>query len=193
VRNRLHGRNGITFRQDGPWTDGIERHASAAAAAQRLGDRLSEAGALNDLGVVRLMTGEYTNAIEAPESALSIASDIGDRLAQLNANNYLGDVRRWTGDPTARWKRWRRPCTSLSSSATARVRPVGSSRSAPCDAWAGDFPGAFEAGQMALRMYRDLGNRHGQAESLNYLGCCAGDRRSRRRGGRPVDRAGHLS
>ena len=135
------------FRQDGPWTDGIKRHASAAAAAQRLGDRLSEADVLNDLGVVRLMTGEYTNAIEALESALSIASDIGDRLAQLNANNYLTDVRRRTGDLGGAME---------ASEATPRISIELGDRQGEASGLfqigavrclAGDFPGAFEAGQ----------------------------------------------
>src|ERR1700722_1062586 len=45
------------LRNDGPWTAAITCHATAAQAAQRLGDRLGEAGALNNLGAVRRGTG----------------------------------------------------------------------------------------------------------------------------------------
>jgi hypothetical protein len=47
------------LRHDGPWADAITRHTAAAQAAQRLGDRLGQASALNNLGVVRWLTGDY--------------------------------------------------------------------------------------------------------------------------------------
>ena len=53
------------LRKDGPWAAAITRHATAAQAAQRLGDRLGEAGALNNLGAVRRLTGDYPGAAEA--------------------------------------------------------------------------------------------------------------------------------
>ena len=41
------------LRHDGPWADAITRHAAAVQAAQRLGDRLGQADALTNLGIVR--------------------------------------------------------------------------------------------------------------------------------------------
>ena len=77
-------------RQDGPWSDGIERHARAVAAARRLGDRRGEASALNDLGILRYLTGDYQIAAEALETALTIYRDLGDRLGQANSRHSLG-------------------------------------------------------------------------------------------------------
>jgi tetratricopeptide (TPR) repeat protein len=71
------------LRRDGPWADAITRHAAAAQAAQRLGDRLGQAGALNDLGVVRWLTGDYPAAAQVLEQALGIYRDLGDRLGQV--------------------------------------------------------------------------------------------------------------
>jgi hypothetical protein len=51
------------LRSDGPWAQTLELHATAAAAARHLGDRLGEANALNDLGVVRRETGDYPGAV----------------------------------------------------------------------------------------------------------------------------------
>ncbi len=42
---------GALLRHDGPWSDAIIRHATAAQAARHLGDRLGEAIALNELGL----------------------------------------------------------------------------------------------------------------------------------------------
>ena len=86
------------LRQDGPWSEAITRHATAAQAARHLGDRPGEASALNDLGVVRRLTGDYPGAAEALEAALGLCRDLSDRLGQANALNELGAVRRLTGD-----------------------------------------------------------------------------------------------
>jgi len=45
--------------QDGPWPAAITRHGTAVQAARHLGDRLGHAGALSNLGYVRMLTGDY--------------------------------------------------------------------------------------------------------------------------------------
>src|SRR5215469_10663421 len=87
------------LRHDGPWAEAITRHTAAVQAARHLGDRLGQANALSDLGVVRrLATGDYPGAAQVLEEALDIYRDLGDRLGQANALNNLGTVRRVTGD-----------------------------------------------------------------------------------------------
>ena len=86
------------LRQDGPWTSAITRHAAAIQAARHLGDRLTQANALNDLGDVRLLTGDHRGAAEALEEALDIYRDIGNRLGQASSLTYLGDVWQLIGD-----------------------------------------------------------------------------------------------
>ena len=79
------------LRRDGPWAEAITRHTAAIQAAQYLGDRLGQANALSDLGVVRRLTGDYPAAAQALEQALGIYRDLGDRLGQANALSDLGD------------------------------------------------------------------------------------------------------
>src|SRR4029077_12456744 len=86
------------LRRDGPWADAITRHTAAIHAARHLGDRLGQAGALNDLGDVRRLTGDYRAAAQDLEQALGLYRDLGDRLGQANALNNLGAVRWLTGD-----------------------------------------------------------------------------------------------
>jgi tetratricopeptide (TPR) repeat protein len=89
---------GTLLRRDGPRAEAITLHRAAIEAARRLGDRLGEANALNDLGDARWLTGDYPAAAQALEQALDIYRDLGQRLGQANALNYLGIVRCLIGD-----------------------------------------------------------------------------------------------
>jgi tetratricopeptide (TPR) repeat protein len=158
------------LRNDGPWTAAITRHTTAVHAAQYVGDRLGEAGALNNLGAVRRVTGDYPGAAEALEEALGISRDLGDQLGQANALSNLGAVRQMTGDyPGA---------AGILEEALGIYRDLGD-RLGEANALnelgvvrqlTGDYPGAAEALTEALGIYRDIGNRHGEAEALNELG-----------------------
>ena len=86
------------LRSDGPWTEAVSRHTAAVQAAGHLGDRLGQANAVTDLGVVRSLTDDYPAAAQVLEQALGIYRDLGDRLGLANALTAVGDVRRLTGD-----------------------------------------------------------------------------------------------
>ena len=86
------------LRHDGPWADAIARYKTAIQAAQHLGDRLGQAGALNDLGDVRRLTGDYPAAAKTLEQALGIYRDLDHRLGQAGALHDLGAVRWLTDD-----------------------------------------------------------------------------------------------
>ena len=157
------------LRQDGPWADAITRHATAVQAAQHLGDELSEAGALNNLGIVRRLTGDYPGAADALNAALGIYRDIGDRLGQADALTQLGVVWRVTGDyPVA---------AGALNAALSIYRDIGD-RAGQGEALnylgavqmlTGDYPGAAAILGEALGMYRDTGYRLGEASALNHL------------------------
>ena len=158
------------LRNDGPWAAAITCHATAAQAAQRLGDRLGEAAALNNLGAVRRVTGDYPGAVEALTEALGISRDLGDRLGQANALSNLGAVRQMKGDyPGA---------VEALTEALGISRDLGD-RLGQANALSnlgvvrrltGDHPGAVEALTEALGISRDLGDREGQANALRNLG-----------------------
>ena len=158
------------LRRDGPWADAIARHTAAVQSAQRTGDGLGQANALNDLGHVRRLAGDYPGAAQAQEQALGIYRDLGDRLGQANALNDLGHVRRLAGDyPGA---------AQAQEQALEIYRDLGS-RLGQANALnylghvrlqTGDYPGAAEAEEQSLGIYRDLGSRRGQGDALVYLG-----------------------
>jgi DNA-binding SARP family transcriptional activator/tetratricopeptide (TPR) repeat protein len=158
------------LRQDGPWTYAVTRHTRAVQAARHLGDRLGQADALNDLGVVRRLSGDYPNAARAVEEALRIYRDLDDRQGQANALNELGIVRYQTGDS--------RGAARALEEALGIYRDLGDRHgqaNALSDLGAvrlltGDYAGAVDAQRAALDIYRDLGDRQGQANTLNELG-----------------------
>jgi tetratricopeptide (TPR) repeat protein len=158
------------LRQDGPWTDAHARHTASAQAARDLGDRLGQANALLEAGVIMWLTGDYPGAASALEEALGIFRDLGDQLGQANALAYLGTVRWLTAD--------------FRSAASALEEALGISRRLGDQLgqantlndlgtvrWlTGDYPGAASALEEALGISRRLGDELGQANALTRLG-----------------------
>ncbi len=158
------------LRSDGPWAEAVIRHTAAVQAAEHLSDRLGQANALSDLGVVRWLMGDYPAAAQALEQALGIYRDLGDRLGQANALSHLGDIRRATGD-------YRAAARTLEQ-ALGVYRDVGD-RLGQANAllylgvvrrMTGDYRAAAQTLEHALNIYRDIGNRGGEAEALNETG-----------------------
>jgi tetratricopeptide (TPR) repeat protein/transcriptional regulator with XRE-family HTH domain len=158
------------LQQDGPWAEAMTRHQAAIDAALHLEDRLGQANALHDLGIVRRMTGEYPAAVRDLEQALAIYRDLGDRLGQANALLDLGIVRRTTGEyPAAAW------ALELALGIYRDLGDGPSQANALSDLGAlrrrtGEYPAAAQDLEQALGIYRDLGDRPGQANALSGLG-----------------------
>jgi len=158
------------LRLDGPWADAITRHTAAIQAARDLGDRLGQAGALNDLGEIRQRIGDYPAAAQALEQALDSYRDLGDRLGQARALSCLGDVRRLADDYPA--------AAQALEQALDIYRDLGDrlgqARALSClgdvRQLTGDYPAAIRDLEQALGIYRDFGDRLGWADALRYLG-----------------------
>jgi tetratricopeptide (TPR) repeat protein/transcriptional regulator with XRE-family HTH domain len=155
---------------DGPWADAIIRHTAAVQAARHLGDRLGQAGALNDLGHVRWATGDFPAAAPFLEQALGIYRDLGDRLGQADALLSLGTLRQTTGDyPGA---------AQVHEQALGIYRVIGDrqrqshalSSLGSLRQMTGDYPAAAQFLEQALGIYRDIGDRTNEAEVLNKRG-----------------------
>jgi tetratricopeptide (TPR) repeat protein/transcriptional regulator with XRE-family HTH domain len=158
------------LRQDGPWSDAGTRHTTAAHAARHLGDRLGEAGALSQLGIVRRMTADYTGATEAQDAALSIYRDLGDWLGEANTLNQLGIVRRMTGDYAGAGEALE-AALGIHRTLGDRLGEANTLNELGCvRRVTGDFAGAAEALEAALGIYRALGNRLGEAHAHYQIG-----------------------
>jgi tetratricopeptide (TPR) repeat protein/transcriptional regulator with XRE-family HTH domain len=158
------------LQHDGPWAEAITRHQAAIEAARHLGDRLGQANALHDLGMVRRLTGDYPAAAQDLEQAMGIYRDLGDRLGQANALSGLGIVRRLTGDYPA--------AAQDMEQALDIYRDLGDRLGQACaltglgEMWrmTGDYPAAADYLEQALDIFRDLGDRLGQANTLLHRG-----------------------
>ena len=158
------------LQHDGPWADAITRHIAAIAAAQHLGDRLGQAGALNDLGTVGRLTGDYPAAVQALEQALAIYRDLGYQLGEANALYSFGAVLQMTGEyPSA---------AQALEQALAIYRDLGD-RLGQANALyslgnvrrlTNDFPAAAQVLEQALSICRDIDYRLGAANALTFLG-----------------------
>jgi tetratricopeptide (TPR) repeat protein/transcriptional regulator with XRE-family HTH domain len=158
------------LRLDGPWADAIDRHASAAEAARHIGNRLGEANALNDLGILRCLTGDSTGGASALEGALDIYCELGDRQGQAGALNHIAYVRRTAGNfPGA---------VDAAEAAFGIARDIGD-RQGQANALkelggvryqTANYQSAAEAVEQSLSIYCDIGDWQGEAGALGMLG-----------------------
>jgi tetratricopeptide (TPR) repeat protein/transcriptional regulator with XRE-family HTH domain len=158
------------LQHDGPWADAVGRHTVAAQAAQYLGDHLSQANALNDLGEVQRLMGDYPAAVRASEEALGVYRDLGDRLGQARTLSCLGEIWMRTADYPA--------AVRVLEEALGIYRDLGDrlgqARALIClgevRRVTGDFQAAVRVQEEALGIYREVGDRLGQARTLSWLG-----------------------
>jgi tetratricopeptide (TPR) repeat protein len=156
--------------RDGGWADAVTRHDTAIMAARHLGDRLGEANALTDRGIVQRLAGDYLQAGQALEEALRIYRELGDRLGEANAGRELGVMRGMTGqDPDA--VRMLEDALGIYSELGDRLGEGNALRDLGSVRWlTGQYPGAIEVLDEALSIWRDTGNRHAEANVLTDLG-----------------------
>jgi tetratricopeptide (TPR) repeat protein/transcriptional regulator with XRE-family HTH domain len=137
----------------------------------RTGERLGQANALSNLGVVlRHLSADYAGATGGLEQALDIYRDLGDRHGQANALTNLGVVRGLTNDYGG--------AVEALTAAIDLARGIGDGQG-QANALGnlgillrhlGKYPEAAQAAQEALRIFRDFGDRLGQANALGGLG-----------------------
>ena len=158
------------LRLTGPWDLAIALHHTAANNAHRGGDRLGEANALNDLGIVQRLTGDYKAAADSLRQALTLYRDLADRLGEANTLNDLGMVQRLTGDYKAAADSLRQALTLYRDLADRLGEANTLNDLGMVQRLTGDYKAAADSLRQALTLYRDLADRLGEANTLNYLG-----------------------
>ncbi|MBY8857104.1 tetratricopeptide repeat protein [Nocardia sp. CA2R105] len=156
--------------RDGPWSQARQLHQRATEAADRLGDRLAHAAALDDLGTAFRRTGAHGEAVDLYRQALRIFREMGNRLGQANALQNLSSVNRLTGVYGE--------AADLHQQALTIFREIGN-RLGQAEAlndlgMVRSYTGAYSEGddlyRQALTIFREIGNRFGQANTLGNLG-----------------------
>jgi tetratricopeptide (TPR) repeat protein/transcriptional regulator with XRE-family HTH domain len=157
------------WRQDGPWTDAVDRHTVAVTAAQRLGDQAGLAGAMINLGIIQWLTDDPATATQTLQQALNIYSELGNQLGRANALNCLGHGRQMLDD---------RPAAAQAQLDALDIYRTLGDRLGQANALSslavvrrqtGDFVEAVDALEQSLDIYRGLGDRLGLVSALNNL------------------------
>jgi tetratricopeptide (TPR) repeat protein/transcriptional regulator with XRE-family HTH domain len=158
------------LRIDGPWTDAIALHTLAVTTARKLGNKLAQANALNDLGSMRQFAGDYRGATQALRDAFDIYQELSDQLGQADTLSNLGLVYWLASDyPGAA------QALEQALSLFRDLSDVHGEANALLDLGAtqiviGNTTAAVQAIEQALTIYRDLGEREYEAQALLDLG-----------------------
>jgi DNA-binding SARP family transcriptional activator/tetratricopeptide (TPR) repeat protein len=152
------------------WDEMARVNETAVGVAARLGDRASEAQALNDLGGVRRKQGRYEEASAYIQQSLTAWREVADRHGEAAALNNLALLHEKQG-------RYHEALACHEESLSIR-RDVGDRHGQAISLGnlgnlhekQGRFDEALACHQQALASYRELGDRHGQAICLGNLG-----------------------
>ncbi len=154
----------------GHWDQALAIHRLASTAARLTSDRLGQANALNDLGIVQRMTGDHASAIASLTEALALFRDLGHRLRQANALYELGVVQRLAGDYTAATADLTETLTLFRSLDDRPGQANALNDLALVHGAIGEYPAATSSLTEALTLFRDLDDRIGATNTLYYLG-----------------------
>jgi tetratricopeptide (TPR) repeat protein/transcriptional regulator with XRE-family HTH domain len=161
------------LRHDGPWAEAITRHHTALRSAQHLGDRPGQAGALNNLGIVRERTGDYPGAARDLEEALGICRDLSDRRGQAGALTFLGIVRRVTGDYPGAARDLEEALDICGDIGYRGGEVEALNEAGALHRVGGDLRRAGSCHQQALDLAGQIGSSWDEAHALAGLGRCA--------------------
>jgi tetratricopeptide (TPR) repeat protein len=154
----------------GRFAEAQRLHEQALAAARRVGDQSTQAGALINLSAVHARTGRFQDATEHLERAVSLCRDLGDAAELARALDDLGTVHGRTGrfaDAAGNFAESLALCRRLGDrDGEARaLHNLGTVHGIT-----GDYDEAETCFQDALALCRDLGDALGEAYAVDNLG-----------------------
>ena len=160
-----------TCSDTGDYPAAAASHQQALELYRDLGHRAGQALALKQSRHRASVTGDYPAAAASCQQALGMSRDLGHRRGpghgpHQSGPRAVGGPETTRPPPPATSRRW--SCSA--TSATGPARPSRINNSGPCRRLTGDYPAAAASRQQALALFRDLGNRRGQADALNDLG-----------------------
>ncbi|MEV6554345.1 tetratricopeptide repeat protein [Nocardia sp. NPDC051756] len=156
--------------REGPWSSALRLHQRAAAAADRIGDRLGQANALTNLGTLQWQTGNYHQATDLLWRAHALYRANGNPIGEADTLANLGGFHRYAGDVGQ--------AADLLRQARALYRangyPLGEAgtliRLGGLLRDNGDHRQAADLIGQALHLFRETGYALGEADALGFLG-----------------------
>ncbi|MEN3362200.1 MAG: hypothetical protein V7637_6182, partial [Mycobacteriales bacterium] len=176
----LHGRPASTVRlaavlfryldAGGYHDDAVTLHGLARDAAERLGDPVAEAHALNNLGTACWRQGGHRRAEEHYLQALALFRAQGDRYGEARTLGNLAALF-WRQGGHRRAEEHYLRALELFRGLGDRYGEARTLGNLGTVLWRhGGLRRAEEHYLQALALYRDLGDRHGEADALTNLG-----------------------
>jgi DNA-binding SARP family transcriptional activator/tetratricopeptide (TPR) repeat protein len=167
------------LQEEGPWAQAAALHRAAVGAARELGDRLSEANALGDLGRVMESAGDHAAAAAEYERALALYREMGSQLGEANVLHDVGRARLAAGDFTAAVDPLERSLTLFRELGDVRGQAEVLNSTAELTAKTVGQHEALKLYRQALDLARQAQSRLAEAHALQGAARCAeriGDR-----------------
>ncbi|MFB8277269.1 tetratricopeptide repeat protein [Nocardia colli] len=156
--------------REGPWSSARRLHQRAAAAANRLGDRLGEANARTDLAIVLWQTGKFEQPVDLLRQALALYRETGEPVGEADTLANLGGLLRNAGNHEQAvdllrqaLALYRTTCHPIGEADTL-IRLGGVLRDT------GDYQQAADLIQQSLILFRETDYHLGTAGALSMLG-----------------------
>jgi tetratricopeptide (TPR) repeat protein len=148
------------------WSQAEALHKVALRVADDVGDRLGEANALNELGIIQYLTDRYAEAAATQEKALELYRALGNRLGEANALNELGIIQYLT-DRYAEAAATQEKALELYRALGNRLGEANALNELGIIQRLTDrYAEAAATQEKALELYRALGNQFGEANAL---------------------------
>ncbi len=157
------------FQVRGHWSDAERMFMLDLDAAQRSGDRASEAEALDRLGWVYRQQGRWTEAETAHREALRLWRDLGHRLGEGHSLKHLGRMLQLQGRLDESKDACRRALELLREAAD----PVGEAKTLAflgnVHRFRGEWDQAASVYERSLAISRRIGDLYDEGETLHHL------------------------
>jgi DNA-binding SARP family transcriptional activator len=154
----------------GRWHDWTITEQIALGAAERLGDRAAEAGALQRYGYANARLGNYDDAYRLLGDALSIHTETADQAGQAYVHNALAITLNFQGHYEEALGHAERALDSYTVIGDQSGRALALNSCGWFHTILGDQPRAISYASQALDLFRKLGNKEGVASALDSLG-----------------------
>jgi tetratricopeptide (TPR) repeat protein len=155
--------------QQGHWPDWVRLQRGAAAAAQRSGDRASQAITLRSLGQATATTGDYNLARAHLSEALEHYRDLGDPAGQAQLHGDLSVVY-GLQDEYPKALHHARLALGISRDAGLPQQAYAMNSIGWYHAQFGDYQEALASCQQALTLHREFASTFGEATTLDSIG-----------------------
>jgi transcriptional regulator with XRE-family HTH domain/tetratricopeptide (TPR) repeat protein len=154
----------------GHWRQGLDLSRLAQGAAGELGDDLSAARILTDIGWLQYMLADMRAARASLTEALALHGGLADPVGEGHALSHLGAADHSTGDYDAAARNWLAARTLYQRAGDVRGEAEVTHRLGVVQMSIGEYPAAIASQEAALAAYGALGDTIGQANVLAYLG-----------------------